>query len=57
MFQMPSQEEFDAMHDAAFCDWWDVWFAAQMQQADNEDEVERAEQVMRQAFDRRFSAE
>lgn len=54
MMQMPSQEEFDAMHDAAFCDWWDRWFEEQQRQASSEEEVDEAERVMREAFDQRW---
>lgn len=56
MMHMQSQEQFDAMHDAAFCDWWDAWFEMQMRQAENEDQVEAAEREMREAFDRRWEA-
>lgn len=52
---MPSQEEFDAMHDAAFCDWWDVWMERQQASAESEDEVEQAQSVMNAAFNARFN--
>lgn len=51
---MPNQEQFDAMNDCAFCDWWDVWFERQQASATSEDEVQEAERVMREAFDARF---
>lgn len=54
MRPMPSQEEFDAMHDAAFCDWWDAWVEAAQQQAVSEEEVEEADRVRHEAFEKRW---
>lgn len=51
---MKTQEEFNAMHDAAFCDWWDAWFEQQQESATSEDEVQEADNVMKAAFDARF---
>lgn len=51
---MPNQEQFDAMHDAAFCDWWDAWMERQQASATSEDEVEEADRVMNNAFKARF---
>lgn len=54
MIKMLSQQEFDAMHDTAFVDWWDRWMAEQMRQASSEDDVERIERTVREAHDRRW---
>lgn len=53
-FVSKTDEEFDAMHDAAFCDWWDEWMERHQKVAVSEDEVEAADQVRKAAFDRRF---
>lgn len=49
-----TQEEFDAMNDCAFCDWWDVWFEKQQASATSEEEVEAAHQQMVEAQNARW---
>lgn len=51
---MPTQEQFDAMHDSAFCDWWDAWFETKQANASYEEEVEVAEAVRTAAFENRW---
>lgn len=52
---MPSQEQFDAMNDCQFCDWWDVWFARQQASAENEDQVDQAQAEMNASFNARWN--
>jgi|GEM_PF-4457503 len=40
--EMPSQEAFDHMSDAGFCDWWDAFIERVQAQATSEDEVDAA---------------
>lgn len=52
---MPSQEQFDAMHDAAFCDWWDAFVARAQEGASEESTVDEAVAQRAAAFDARWS--
>lgn len=52
---MPTQEQFDAMHDAAFTDWWDAFVARVQEGASEESTVEDAFAQRSAAFDARWS--
>lgn len=52
----PNREEFDAMNDATFNDFWDAWFEDATKEAISEDEVQEADDKMKAAFAERYDA-
>ena len=53
--EMPSNEAFDAMNDAAFCDCWDAAMERVQAQAVDESEVEACDAARKAAEARRFA--
>lgn len=52
---MPNQEQFDAMHDAQFCDWWDAHVERVQANASEESTVEAVMEERNAAFNARFA--
>jgi hypothetical protein len=53
----PSQEEFDAMNDPKFMDWWDETMAQVQAEATSEDEVQACQDAMDAAWAARWNEE
>lgn len=56
MRPQPSREEFDAMTDTQFTDWWDRTVEMAQAEATSEAEVEEACEARDEAFTQRWEA-
>lgn len=51
----PSQEQFDAMNDAQFSDWWDAYVEARQAESTSVEEDEAAEEERNDAYNARWN--